>query len=330
MGGDERKIDVARFLDGLAAVHGFEDGELAGFFLDEPRDAVEIFPALAARHFSPDRIVGATRRSYGKIDIVRVGLGDLGQFLFRGRIDGVEIFSGAGCDEFAVDEKRIAFSDLDVVARFRRGRVIPLRSKIQPPVFRGEGVAAMVDAAVARQDNQFGRASFFPRHERQVNQPGPVFGPKKPWPFAGGLFRSFQRGGVGENKTPGGPPPGGAAYQTYQNRFRSRDPAREQGDRVELWKRGQCLLAGDRNVSGIDTTAGVNVIAEVRGGNGRESLLPHQRNVAGVNPPAGVNVAHEHAHGAGHRSGGVAGAIRNAGQSNDDFWTLVTPVTLTT
>src|SRR4051794_15707568 len=46
---DERQIDVPAFLDRLAAVHGFEHGQLARFFLDQPGDPEKKFSALASR-----------------------------------------------------------------------------------------------------------------------------------------------------------------------------------------------------------------------------------------------------------------------------------------
>jgi hypothetical protein len=58
----ERQIHVAAFLDGLAAVHRFEHRKLARLFLDDARDAIKIFPALASRHFAPDFFVSAPRR----------------------------------------------------------------------------------------------------------------------------------------------------------------------------------------------------------------------------------------------------------------------------
>ena len=45
------QIDVARFFDSLAAIHGFEHSQLARLFLNQARDTKKIFPALAASHF---------------------------------------------------------------------------------------------------------------------------------------------------------------------------------------------------------------------------------------------------------------------------------------
>ena len=102
---DQRQIDVARFLDRLAAIHRFEHGQLARFFLNQTRDAIEIFPALAARHFAPDIFVSAPRCFHREIDVVRIAFRDLRQLFFRGRIDRREIFARMRRDEFPVDEK---------------------------------------------------------------------------------------------------------------------------------------------------------------------------------------------------------------------------------
>jgi hypothetical protein len=46
--GGERHVHVAAFADGLAAVHAFDHGELAGFLLQQARDAVDVLGAFAA------------------------------------------------------------------------------------------------------------------------------------------------------------------------------------------------------------------------------------------------------------------------------------------
>ena len=47
--GRERDIDVARFFDRLAAVHRFDDGERARFFLNQAGDAEDVLGALGRR-----------------------------------------------------------------------------------------------------------------------------------------------------------------------------------------------------------------------------------------------------------------------------------------
>jgi len=89
----QRQIDVARFLDSFAAVHGFEHGQLARLFLDQARYPKKVFSTLAARHLRPDIFVSASRRFYREINILFSCGSDLRQFFFRGRIYGVEILS---------------------------------------------------------------------------------------------------------------------------------------------------------------------------------------------------------------------------------------------
>ncbi len=50
---NQRQIDVARFLDRLAAVHRFEHSQLARFFLENARNAEEVFAAFAAGKLAP-------------------------------------------------------------------------------------------------------------------------------------------------------------------------------------------------------------------------------------------------------------------------------------
>ena len=85
MRGGHRHVEVARFLDRLAAVHRLGDGELARAILQQARDAVEVFGAFAAGHLSPDGVEGLLRRGVGGIDIGRAGECDFGELLLVGR-----------------------------------------------------------------------------------------------------------------------------------------------------------------------------------------------------------------------------------------------------
>ena len=51
----ERHVDVARLLDGLAAVERLEHGELAAALLEDARDAEQVLGALAAGQRRPSR-----------------------------------------------------------------------------------------------------------------------------------------------------------------------------------------------------------------------------------------------------------------------------------
>ncbi len=123
MGGAERDVDVARFLDGLAAVHRFDDGELSCSFLEDSRDSEQVSGALRGGEVRPGLecfVCGLD----GAVDIYFVGFGDLGE-LFLGRgVDGREMFLAVGLDHLAADEKAVARLDLDVVDRFGGGRVL--------------------------------------------------------------------------------------------------------------------------------------------------------------------------------------------------------------
>ena len=82
MRGYERHVHVARFLDGFAAIHAFEHGQFARFFLNDAGDAVNVFAALASRHFAPDLFVGAARGFDGAVHVRLVAEGDFGELVF--------------------------------------------------------------------------------------------------------------------------------------------------------------------------------------------------------------------------------------------------------
>ena len=156
----QRQIDVAAFLDRLAAVHRLEHGQFARFLLDQPRDAIKEFAALASGHFAPDILVSAPRRFHREIDVARVRLRDLGEFFFRGGIDRSEIFPRARRDEFSADEQLIARLELDVIVRFRRGRVTPFLAEIQ--MTRAERNSdAPIERLLLIKDNDGGSTEIF-------------------------------------------------------------------------------------------------------------------------------------------------------------------------
>ena len=94
MRGGHRHVEVARFLDRLAAVHRLGDGELAGAVLQQAGDAVDVLGALLARHLAPGGVEGLLGGGVGGIHIGGVGVGDLGELRLVGRVDGVEILAG--------------------------------------------------------------------------------------------------------------------------------------------------------------------------------------------------------------------------------------------
>ena len=138
---NHRQIEVARFLDRLATIHRFEDGQLAGAFLQDARDAEEIFAALAPGHFSPHFIVGAPRGAHGAVDILLIAQRDLGKFFLRGRVDGVEILSAVRGDKLPIDELFVARRDLHPLAVLGRGSEVPLAAEVEATLLeRHDGV----------------------------------------------------------------------------------------------------------------------------------------------------------------------------------------------
>jgi hypothetical protein len=149
MGSDDGQIHIACFLDWLAAIHGFEDGQFAGFFLNDAGNAIEILAALAARHLAPDFLISAAGGFHSAVHVLFFTQGDLGQFFFRRGIDGVEILSGDGRDKFAVNEQFIARRDLYILRGFRRGGVVPLIAEHEAAFFEGNDLAPGGGGAIA-------------------------------------------------------------------------------------------------------------------------------------------------------------------------------------
>src|SRR5690606_17510547 len=84
-GGDERNVDVAALLDGLAVVETLGDGQLARTLLHQAGDAEQVLATIGSAQSRPDRVVGATRGGDGQVDVCRVGAGDLGDQRLVGR-----------------------------------------------------------------------------------------------------------------------------------------------------------------------------------------------------------------------------------------------------
>ena len=143
MRGHERQIHVAAFLDRLAAVHRFEHGQLARLLLDDARDAIKIFAALASRHFAPDLVVGAPRGLHRAVHVRRIRRrrSRSASASVAGLMES-KYFPECRRDEFAVDEQLMPRRDDVILGILRRGRVIPFVAEIQAAILqRHDGVS---------------------------------------------------------------------------------------------------------------------------------------------------------------------------------------------
>ena len=134
----ERHVDVAALLDRLARVHRFEDGELAAPLLQDAGDPEQVLGAFLARERAPRAGLGAARGTDRAVGVGRTALGDVGDRLLGGRVDGREGGAVLRRHEAAADEQPVALLDRDDVARFGRRRVLP-RDRLpvaEPPARR--------------------------------------------------------------------------------------------------------------------------------------------------------------------------------------------------
>jgi hypothetical protein len=141
MSGRERHVDVARFLDRLAAIQRLRDGQRARLLLNQPGDPEDVLGPFTRRELAPDLVVGLPRRRNGAIHVVCIRLGDLAQLFFGGGVDAREPLLRVRSDELSADEEVVARRDPDVVRRLERGRILPMdrarrRTRLQP-LFRG-------------------------------------------------------------------------------------------------------------------------------------------------------------------------------------------------
>ncbi len=121
----EGDVDVARLLDRLAAVHGLDNRQHARLLLDQAGDAEDVLGALARCQLPPHLLIRAPRFLHGPVDVFGIGVGHMGQRLFRGRIDRLEPAFGVRLDELSADEEVVLRLQPGVVGRFQRRRVVP-------------------------------------------------------------------------------------------------------------------------------------------------------------------------------------------------------------
>ena len=100
-------VDVARLLDRLAVVQGLQDGELPRALLQDARDTEQVLAALGAGQTAPRPLESGAGCIDSTFDVGLAGLGDLGQDLLRGRVDGLEGSPVNRLDELTADEQPV-------------------------------------------------------------------------------------------------------------------------------------------------------------------------------------------------------------------------------
>src|SRR5437016_6238602 len=100
---DEWNVDVARFADGLAVVHGLEHGKQARVLLNQPSKCVQVTRATVPAERSPDIKYLVCCGNSG-VDVVLVALRNARKRLGCGRIDRLEIFTTVWLAPLAIDE----------------------------------------------------------------------------------------------------------------------------------------------------------------------------------------------------------------------------------
>ena len=128
--GRERKIDVARLADRLAAVQRLEDGELPRALLEDARDPVEVLRPLGRREAGPAVLERVPRRGDGQADLLGGRLPDLGEGLLARGVD--RRVGLVRLEPLAADEVAVPLTKLNEVARLGRGRVVPARRDGRP------------------------------------------------------------------------------------------------------------------------------------------------------------------------------------------------------
>src|SRR5205085_11335481 len=120
----ERQVDVARFLDWLAAVQRLEHRELARALLQDARDSEQVLRALRRRDVRPAVAEGLARGLHGPRGLGLRRLADLRERLLRRGADRrVRL---RRLEPLAADEVAVPLLEPDDVARLGRRRVGPI------------------------------------------------------------------------------------------------------------------------------------------------------------------------------------------------------------
>ena len=121
----ERNVDVARFADGLAIVHGLQHAEETLALLDDAGDGIEVTRALVAGKRRPG-LEGLARRLHRGIDICGRALRHAGEDLAIGGVRHVEVpftLREAAADEMS-EARLMALQPVEHRAIRFRGRSV--------------------------------------------------------------------------------------------------------------------------------------------------------------------------------------------------------------
>ena len=128
MSGSHRHVKVPRLLDRLPAVQRFRHGKLPRAVLQQPRNAVDVFPAFTTRHSAPYGVECLLRRLAGDIHILGACQRDVCELLLVPGVDGRKIFPVLWRNELPVYEELIALFQFGI-SSFRRWIELPQIAK---------------------------------------------------------------------------------------------------------------------------------------------------------------------------------------------------------
>ena len=120
----QRKVDIARLADRLAAVERLEHRELARTLLEDARDPVDDLGPLARRPGRPAVLEGGAGSTDGCVDVLGTAVRDLSKLLLAGGAHGGVELAGARIDELTADEEAVPILELDDVPRLGRRGVL--------------------------------------------------------------------------------------------------------------------------------------------------------------------------------------------------------------
>ncbi len=110
---DEREVGSHRIAQWLAVVERLQLGEFVLVLFDQVGELVHKAAALARIHLLPRALVERLARGFGGlVNVGLVTLGDVGDHLAGGRVEGLEGLAALGVKPLAVDE-HLRLTDFD-------------------------------------------------------------------------------------------------------------------------------------------------------------------------------------------------------------------------